>query len=99
MSDFITVTTFRKLPSYQNRKEFNPPVIETNLVKRELSPYKLVRNTLQTKQECGIELSRAKMALVSAARDGYGCDSVVVSIEACGASGPGSNPGRGPKGD
>ena len=25
-----------------------------------------------------------------------GCDSVVVSIGACGASGPGSNPGRGP---
>ena len=29
--------------------------------------------------------------------DNNGCDSVVVSIEACGASGPGSNPGRGPK--
>ena len=27
---------------------------------------------------------------------GYGCDSVVVSIEACGALGPGPNPGRGP---
>ena len=32
----------------------------------------------------------------SAGRDGYGCDSVAVSIEACGALGPGSIPGRGP---
>lgn len=61
-------------------------ILDTNF--REVDSYQNVFKVFKTNSNLGIR-----------PKNGNGCDSVVVSIEACGALGPGSNPGRGPKGD
>ena len=79
---------FKNSPIFAKAKEFNYCNAKNN--------YRFDWNG-EPKANCGIErLKGAKMAPAPSGRDGYGCDSVVVSIGACGASGPGSNPGRGP---
>ena len=75
---------FQNLPNCINAKEFNSFKAKNDYAFSE-------RNELVSSR-----LEKPKMAPASASREGNGCDSVAVSIEACGALGPGSIPGRGP---
>ena len=74
--------------SRKNAKEFNCSNAMNNYA---FSP--LDKRSRAIEQPKGVKMAPLP---APAGRDGYGCDSVVVSIEACGALGPGSNPGRGP---
>ena len=104
MSDFITVTTFRKLPSYQNRKEFNSPVIETNLAERPENGILRAKQARGTPSRVSLSdlLGKAQRRCPQGNKPAvatYGWYSVAVSIKACGALGPGSIPGTGLFGD
>ena len=81
-------TYYQNFPNSKNTKEFNCFKTTTNSNAR-----------LEFMRSRPIERSEIGLLLAPAGRDGYGCDSVVVSIEACGALGPGSSPGRGPRND
>lgn len=80
--------------SYQNNFQILPDCINA----KEFNSFKAKNDYAFSEQKelVASRLEKSKMALASASREGNGCDGVVVSIEACGASGPGSIPGRGP---
>ena len=85
MSDFIYKAFSAEMPTVQNAKEYNLFKKENNLIKR------------KAKRIRGIErLQGVKIAPAPASREGNGCGGLVVRIEDCGSSDPGSNPGRGP---
>lgn len=86
---FINRANFLESLSYQNNYQ-----ILSNA--KAFNSSNLINSNRPGKQVCVIE-PKAKMAPALAGRDGNGCDSPVVRIGACGASDPGSNPGRGPK--
>ena len=75
---------FQILPNCINAKEFNSFKAKNDYAFSE------------EKERVALRLEKSKITSASVSREGNGCDSVAVSIEACGASGPGSIPGRGP---
>ena len=87
-------TNFEESLSYQN----NFQILSYCINAKEFNSFK-AKNSYRFDERSELVASRLekqKMAPASASREGDGCDSVAVSIEACGASGPGSIPGRGP---
>ena len=87
-------TNFEESLSYQNSFQILPNCINA----KEFNSFKAKNDYAFSEQKELVtsRLEKSKMALASASREGNGCDSVAVSIEACGALGPGSIPGRGP---